>query len=635
MKKKIAVFGAGWGSEIMNQFMSGVANGIKDLNADVYLFLCFPLLTDALTSARGELNIFKLPVLKDFDGAIIFGNSIDHDDAFESLVKSCKDAHIPTVSCGRKPDYGYFLTPDNYNGMKQLCENLKNVHGIRKVFYLAGSANHPDSLSRAKAISDTFEEFDSDDIFYTNWDLTTSSRFIDEYIKSGRELPDAFMCANDGLAIFAASELQKNGYRIPDDVYVTGFDDTYSSALFNPTLTTVSQNFETIGCESVRIIIDSINGKTVPSVRIIPCVLKNRESTESITDSEIANSARRDIGHKLFVDRLIANNFATKLNFLDAALLSGLEFIDIYSSLSSFFGVNSGFEKGNMHILLEPDYENSVYDESITLRQEGYSDYMFDIFSMNDGRISFNPNFETRQLVPNIDDNSDENHTYIFMPLHDNERTMGYFVFRDIVDEIDKNNNLVRYEQRLNSIFIKYRKNLLANYLNNKLKIINETDPLTGVKNRTAYDSVASRINSQIFNRSCEDFAVVIFDINSLKAVNDEFGHEYGDSYIINSCKLLCDIFKHSPVFRIGGDEFLTILKGEDYDDRNSLLIELNNRMDDLAIQDIERWKKVSIAFGMALYQKNKDENLSDVFKRADTVMYENKKEFKGKADIR
>ena len=187
------------------------------------------------------------------------------------------------------------------------------------------------------------------------------------------------------------------------------------------------------------------------------------------------------------------------------------------------------------------------------------------------------------------------------------------------------------------SIFtiIKYRKNLLANFLNNKLKIINETDPMTGVKNRTAYDSVASEINSRIFNKKEEDFAVVIFDINNLKKINDEYGHEFGDAYIINSCKLLCDVFKHSPVFRIGGDEFLTILRREDYESRDDLLKELNDNMIKLVDQDIDKWKKVSIAFGMSTYDPVNDGNLSDIFKRADAEMYENKKEFKGKADIR
>ncbi|MCR4787867.1 MAG: GGDEF domain-containing protein [Lachnospiraceae bacterium] len=615
--------------------MKGIYRGFADASADIYLFLSFPLLTDELSSIKGEVNIFSLPHLEDFDGAIIFGNSIDFGDTFQEINRSCKEAGIPTVSLGRKPEYGHHLTPDNKAGMELLCDHLKSKHNVGRVYYVAGSANNPDSNVRLEVIRDAFQNLTESDIFYTNWDLGAASDSVTQYLKSGRELPDAFMCANDGIAIFVAETFLNNGIKVPEDIVVTGFDDTYSSSVFDPTLTSVSQDFTNAGYKASRMILDLCDGKEVAKETLSDCILRVRESCGCTEYSSEADAARRDIGHKIFIERLIANNFDSKLNYLDAKLLSGMEFIDIYSSLSEFYGQNSGFEKGNMHILLEQDYENSVYDESIELRDSGYSDHMFDIFSMNDGKISFDPNFETRKLVPHIEDSSQENHVYIFCPLHDGERAMGYYVFRDIIDEIDKNNNLVRYEQRLNSIFIKYRKNLLANYLNNKLKIINETDPMTGVKNRTAYDAAVSKENSNIFNKTAEDFALVIFDINNLKSINDEFGHEYGDEYIIGSCKLLCHVFKHSPVFRIGGDEFVSILKGEDFEEKNSLLIELNDLINEMSKKDLPAWQKVSVAFGLSCFDPENDTSISDVFKRADTIMYENKKEFKGKADIR
>ena len=57
-------------------------------------------------------------------------------------------------------------------------------------------------------------------------------------------------------------------------------------------------------------------------------------------------------------------------------------------------------------------------------------------------------------------------------------------------------------------------------------------------------------------------FALVECDINGLKGINDTYGHEIGDVYIVNSCRGICSVFKHSPVFRIGGDEFVVILQG-------------------------------------------------------------------------
>lgn len=90
-------------------------------------------------------------------------------------------------------------------------------------------------------------------------------------------------------------------------------------------------------------------------------------------------------------------------------------------------------------------------------------------------------------------------------------------------------------------------------------------DSLTGVKNKHAYVQWEEKINSKIKSGQQEPFAVVVCDVNNLKAVNDLYGHKEGDVCIKKACARICNIFSHSPVFRIGGDEFVAILSGEDY----------------------------------------------------------------------
>ena len=68
---------------------------------------------------------------------------------------------------------------------------------------------------------------------------------------------------------------------------------------------------------------------------------------------------------------------------------------------------------------------------------------------------------------------------------------------------------------------------------------------------------------------------VAVCDVNSLKAVNDTLGHKAGDEIIRRACSLICNTFKHSPVYRIGGDEFAVILSGRDYERRQELLSEM------------------------------------------------------------
>lgn len=65
-----------------------------------------------------------------------------------------------------------------------------------------------------------------------------------------------------------------------------------------------------------------------------------------------------------------------------------------------------------------------------------------------------------------------------------------------------------------------------------------------------------------------------------MKLVNDTYGHEAGDTYIADGVKIISEIFKGVPVYRVCGDEFVVILEGKNYDNRKVLLKEFNDLMD-------------------------------------------------------
>lgn len=154
-------------------------------------------------------------------------------------------------------------------------------------------------------------------------------------------------------------------------------------------------------------------------------------------------------------------------------------------------------------------------------------------------------------------------------------------------------------------------------------------DPLTHVKNKSAYDKMVESLNWDIVNRSAR-FAIVMVDLNHMKIINDQFGHDKGNEYIVGSCSLLCAIFNHSPVFRIGGDEFVAVLKNRDYENRDELINELKDTFKETAANsDFDPWHRYSAACGMAVYT-SEDFDVMSVFKRADEAMYQNKIEMKG-----
>ncbi|MBP5231521.1 MAG: diguanylate cyclase [Clostridia bacterium] len=150
-------------------------------------------------------------------------------------------------------------------------------------------------------------------------------------------------------------------------------------------------------------------------------------------------------------------------------------------------------------------------------------------------------------------------------------------------------------------------------------------DPLTKVRNKRAYGVEVKRLNE-----NTQPYGIVMIDLNGLKQINDTYGHDKGDVSINALCQIVCGIFKHSPVFRVGGDEFVVILEKSDLNDREALIRSLEEifrkNRDDLSA---EPWERVTAALGCAVFDPEQDENADSVLVRADEAMYEQKKALK------
>ena len=151
-------------------------------------------------------------------------------------------------------------------------------------------------------------------------------------------------------------------------------------------------------------------------------------------------------------------------------------------------------------------------------------------------------------------------------------------------------------------------------------------DELTGIKNKIAYTELEKSVQANIDNgMDYLPFGLVVCDTNDLKSVNDTKGHVAGDEYIKKSAKLLCDIFVHSPVFRVGGDEFVVFLRGDDFSNRDKLMKSLRSQVQG----NLKIGKGPILASGMAEYTPETDCLVSEIFDRADKEMYKNKQKLK------
>jgi len=148
-------------------------------------------------------------------------------------------------------------------------------------------------------------------------------------------------------------------------------------------------------------------------------------------------------------------------------------------------------------------------------------------------------------------------------------------------------------------------------------------DALTGAGNKAAYDKSKLLLDQDILEGKAR-FGLVMADLNLLKRINDTYGHEKGNEYIKGMYRIISSVFKSSPIFRIGGDEFVVVVSDEELDNCEALLEQVRAKMKQISEDpDKAPWERISTAIGFARYEEGEDTDT--VLRRADRAMYEEK----------
>lgn len=172
-----------------------------------------------------------------------------------------------------------------------------------------------------------------------------------------------------------------------------------------------------------------------------------------------------------------------------------------------------------------------------------------------------------------------------------------------------------------------------AESLNGYINYINRLafkDSLTKVGNKTAYDEMIGFIEADI-SVGIAKFALIVMDLNNLKLANDTCGHNTGDALLKDAATAMRRVFNNERIYRIGGDEFVVILQGDEVNDVNELSAKLEAEVARFNQSDEKNYDmELQIAIGSAMYDKEKDLFFLDVFRRADKLMYDYKKKQKG-----
>ena len=177
-----------------------------------------------------------------FDALFIICHSFHDDDLIRELVAGARSHDVPVILAGMELPGCWSVVNDYEEGYKELLRHVIRDHGARDTYYIAGMRDEPNSEGRVRCWREVLQEFDlpcrPGMMAYGNYWARPAAEVTRKLLRSRSTPPDAIFCANDSMAIAVCDTLREEGFRVPEDVIVTGFDASPSAYMVRPRLTT-------------------------------------------------------------------------------------------------------------------------------------------------------------------------------------------------------------------------------------------------------------------------------------------------------------------------------------------------------------------------------------------------------------
>ena len=556
---RIAFLTNDWNFELVEDSLHGLKQYVDDHpNVRLSVFDCFGKDKDTPQS-RSEYMIYQLADFSQFDGVIVQGSQIVLREIRDEVAQRIAESGIPAVSISCPMPGCTVIGFDNKAAQKELTDHVIREHSCHHLVYLTGLLDNscPEGQLRLDGFLEACHRHDipeeNIEIIPCTWRTADGVNVARQYLQSGKHLPDAFICANDDMAIGLIGTLQEHGRHVPGDVIVTGFDNLNSAKLSSPRLTTVHSDLRLLHYQAMDMLIEKIDGGSSGDDMNAEFEVVNSESCGC------ADTARPGMIRNVYFQQ---NRFLKNFYTLQDQLAEGLFEADDLDELLEIIGKNrSIFGCRKLFLCVNSFYYDNYGRAKWENRPETFDSEM--VLSIC-GRKDQSPvpnlaRFPTRELLPAP--LAEKERFLIFYPLHYNTCSIGYLVMNSIstAAKLNLHESIFSF---LEIAMENARKKVILRQLNETLDELYVRDALTGLYNRFGYSRFAAAVFDTLKqNRGVQ---IVFTDLDHMKQINDQFGHENGDEALRAMARILEDVFgKTSFIMRYGGDEFISIVSGE------------------------------------------------------------------------
>lgn len=605
-----------------HNFISALEKMLDKMDCRMIVYNCCSCIRKGKEDTDAKLSVFGLIDPSYVDAVILQADRFSNTAVCKRIIDTTTSMGLPIVVLGEEFENCISITYKHQTGFAQTVSHLIKDHGITDLHMIAGLRNNIYSEERIETFKEVLAEndipFNDNMISYGDFWPQPAEEAVKILIEEDR-LPRGIVCANDNMAIAVVALLNKLGIPVPERVAVTGFDCIDAIYSAEPTITSAYISPE-VSAKAVYDAISDIFSDTRSSgVVDLPSAMVANEScgcTSVFKTNATTALSEQHSRFCLFQDENI------DLSEIGARIQKCTDFDEVVSIMNK-----SGLMY-SMSCLLKAECVDEKTDLN-AMSSDGFGDELFFLY---DSDLIEQQRSHGEEFIPRYISASDLNtdlgsytqngYSIIISSLYYFDVPMGFVCFHFKEKMFSNYYRIPQIVTALNNALGGMINLRHTKYLIRQIDEMYRNDPLTGLYNRRGF---CIEYDKFLENNKGASLSVVMCDLDGLKGINDNFGHEEGDIAIHTVACALRHASGDSAIWtRMGGDEMLAVYvytKGSDAKFRS----EFNDYLDKF---NRTSNKNYTVAASVGIYHTRPDEHLSfeELIKSSDALMYSEKK---------
>ena len=569
--------------------------------------------------ASSVYNIINFDIL---DCLIIFDRGLASKQVGSELILKAREKKIPVILINSENDDCYCISDDYKTSYRNLIRHVIRDHGVHELFFMGGFRWDPDTLDRLacfkKALGDENINFDDNMVGYGEFKDTVAQEEIDRVIKDRKKPPRAIICANDIMAMAVCRRLSELGYKVPEDVIITGYDGIEEGKYFVPNITTVRRNIEGEAVACASLIRDIFEGKAEKRIVKIPYKVVCNESCGCPSEEDFSDYRQR-MADCMRINRDFsaheADVFAGADKFLMCDSLPEMleALVDYNLGDKSYMCIKSMLFE-SLNIMYKSNMNINYSNEYIILSSESEEEF---------GLLED----DLKQIVPCAEEWIKDDTVFMVNALYVEDYQYGLYFYKT-TDIGFMANRVNRMSRALNLSFGTVYTRMIQKGMQMELEQAAFTDPMTQIPNLKGLEKWFDDFNSKAENHESA-IAVAIFKLDKYKYIYENFGV----SEIEEVVNLAARVFTRNTgrkkyAARISDDEFIVIDYTGDLDDSGNtqkiMTDEVNTLLSAVENYNSVKFKEcdVEMNVGFTILKKGWDSDLRSMMRLAYGELY-------------